>query len=120
MRNQRGITLSGVLKWGVVIGLVAILGMKIAPSAIEYFKAMKGAKATVANLPPNPTVADVRKAFAKYAEIDHLDLKPEDLEITKEGNQVVINISYDKKIRLFGNVNLLIEYRGSTGGSSSD
>lgn len=118
--TQRGVSLSGLLFWGAIVAMVALLGMKIAPSAIEYYKLKKDAKAVVANLQPGATVADVRKSFAKYAEIDLLEIKPEELEITKENNQVVIAFSYDKRIPLFANVSLLIGYSGSTSGASSD
>lgn len=120
MKYQRGVSLSGLIFWGIVIALVAVLGMKVVPSGIEYYKTLKDAKAVVNAAPAGATVADIRKAYAKYAEIDQLDLKPEDLEITKDGNQIVINFAYEKKIPLFWNASLLIEYSGSTSGSSRD
>lgn len=120
MKYQRGVSLSGLMTWGVVLALVAILGMKVGPTVLEYYKILKDSKATVNSLQPNATVGDVRKAFAKYAEIDQIELKPEELEITKDGGQIVINFAYDRKIPLFWNVSLLIEYRGSTAGSSKD
>ena len=55
------------------------------------------------------------EAYARQAEIDHTsDIKPEDLEISKEGNQIVISFAYDKRIPLFGPVSLLIDFEGST------
>lgn len=118
--RQRGVTLTGLMMWGVVIGLIAVLAMRVTPSAIEYYKLLKDIKATASAAPPTSTVPEIRKAFAKYAEIDHLDFKPEDLEITKENNQIVISFSYEKKLPLFGNVSLLIDYSGTTAGSSKD
>ncbi len=120
MKYQRGVTLSGMLMWGIGLALVAILGMKVFPSVLEYYKILKDAKATVNNLQPGATVPDVRRAFSKYAEVDLLDIKPEDLEITKNGNQIVINFAYEKRIPLFWNASLLIEYSGSTAGSGKD
>lgn len=120
MKFQRGVTLSGLLVWCVIIGVVALLGMKVAPTVLEYYKTLKDAKATVNSLQSGATVADVRKSFARFADIDNLDLKPEELEISKDGNQIVISFAYDKKIPLFLNVNLLIEYRGSTSASGKE
>jgi hypothetical protein len=120
MKYQRGVSLSGLMTWGIVIAMVAILAFKVGPSILEYYKIQKDAKATVNTVQPGATVPEVRKAFAKYAEVDLIDLKPEELEITKDGGQIVINFAYDRKIPLFWNVSLLIEYRGSTAGSSKD
>ncbi len=40
----------------------------------------------------------------------------QDLDISKEGNDVVIGFAYPKKIPLFSNVSLLIEFAGTSGG----
>lgn len=121
MKYQRGVSLSGLLFWGAIFAMVAMLAIKVAPSAIEYYKVIKDAKATVANLPSGATVPEVRAAFRRYAEVDHLvDFKPEDLDIGKEGGQVVISVDYRKEIPLFANVSLVINYKGSTGAAGKD
>ena len=121
MKYQRGVSLSGLMFWGAIFALVAMLMIKVAPTAIEYYKILKNAKATAANMQAGATVPEVRRAFAKYAEVDHLvDFKPEDLDVSKDGNQIVISFDYEKRIPLFTNVSLLINYRGSTGGSGKD
>lgn len=119
-KSQRGVSLSGLIFWGVVVSMLALLGMKVVPTVIEYYMLKKDIKATVANLPPGATVADVRKAYAKFVEIDRLEMKPEELEISKENNQVVIAFDYEKKIPLFSNISLLINYSGSSSGGSSE
>lgn len=116
MKSQRGIALSGLLFWSIILVLVAVLGMKVLPTFIEYNKILKDCKATVAKVGPDSTVAEVRNAFDKFAEIDMLDFKATDLDITKDGGKIVIEFGYEKRIPLFWNVSLLIDYRGSTAG----
>ena len=72
MKNQRGVAISGLLLWGFVIVLIALLGMKVAPEYMDY---------------------------------------------SKEGNAVVIAFSYEKRIPLFYNVSLLIDFHGSSSGN---
>ena len=36
MKRQRGLTLTALLVWGMIISLVAILGIRVAPDVIEY------------------------------------------------------------------------------------
>ena len=114
MKYQRGVALSGLIFWGIIIALVAILGMKVAPTTIEYYKVLKDAKATVNKVGPDATVAEVRKTFDNFANIDSLDFKAEQLDISKDSGKIVASFDYDKKIPLFANVSLVINYKGST------
>lgn len=116
MKYQRGVALSGLIFWGIVLVLVAVLGMKVAPTTIEYYKILKDANAVVAKIGPDATVADVRRSFDKFAEIDQLDFSSSQLEISKDGGKIVIAFAYEKRIPLFANVSLVIDYQGSTAG----
>jgi len=116
MNKQRGVALSGLLFWGIVLVLVSVLGMKVVPSYIEYGKILKDTKSTVAKVGPEATVAEVRNTFNKFAEIDMLDFNANNLEISKDNGKIVIEFAYEKRIPLFWNVSLLIDYKGSTAG----
>ncbi len=115
MNRQKGVSLSGLLFWGVVVAVVALFAMKIAPSAIEYYKIRKAVTSIAQQAKADSTVSDIRIAYRKYADIDSItDVRAEDLDISKEGNQIVISFSYEKRIGPLGPVSLLIEYRGSS------
>ncbi|MBI2307564.1 MAG: DUF4845 domain-containing protein [Rhodocyclales bacterium] len=117
MHKQKGVSLSGLMVWGFILAMVSLVLIKIAPSAIEFYKIRKDIKAVVQNAGPNATVPELRNSFGKYAEIDHIsDIRPADLDIAKEGNQIVISFAYEKKITLFGPVSLLIDYHASSNG----
>lgn len=114
MKYERGVSLSGLMVWGVILAVVAMFAMKVAPSVIEYYKILKDSKAVAEKAPQGASVADIKQSFSKFAEIDHLDFTADQLEISKEGGQVVISFAYEKRIHLFRNVSLLIDYQGST------
>lgn len=114
MNKQRGVALSGLIFWGIVLTLVSVLGLKVLPSYIEYYKTLKDAKATIAKMNADSSVADVRFTFDRFANIDMLELKSGDLDISKDGGKIVIEFGYEKRIPLFWNVSLLIDYKGST------
>ena len=108
--------LSGVLVWGVVISLVAVLAMKVVPEYVTYFKILKDVKAVALNS-SGKTVPEIRASFAKYLDVDQVStITPADLDITKEGNMIVIAFAYEKRIPLFYNVSLLIDFTGSSAG----
>lgn len=116
MNKQRGVTISGLMVWGIIISLVAVLGMKVVPEYIAYYKIVKSVK-SVATQASGKTVAEIRSAYDKYADVNVIDtITAADLDISKEGNEVVVAFAYDKKIPLFYNVNLLIEFSGSSSG----
>jgi len=118
--SQRGLSLSALMMWGIVIALVSILGMRVVPSAIEYYKLKQNIEKTVAQSNANSTVADVRKTFDRFAQVDYLEFNAQELDITKENGQIIISFSYEKKLPLFGNVSLLIDYSASTAGAAKD
>jgi hypothetical protein len=116
-RQQQGVSLSGLMVWGAIIAAVALVAIKVAPSAIEFYKIRKDIRSVVQNAGPNATVAELRTAFGRFAEVDQIsDVTPTDLDIAKEGNQVVISVAYEKKVKLFGPVSLLIDYQASSAG----
>lgn len=116
MKNQRGVALSGVLVWGFIISLVAVLALKVVPEYLTYFKILKATKAVALNS-TDKTVPEIRASFAKYMDVEHVStITPTDLDISKEGNAVVIGFAYEKRIPLFYNVSLLIDFEGSSAG----
>jgi hypothetical protein len=115
-KTQRGVTLTGLLMTSMVVVLVAVTGMKVVPEYIEYGKIMSNMKA-LAQDPSvkNGSVSDVRKAFNRRADIDHIQaVTGQDLDVGKEGGVLVISVAYTKRIALFGPVSLLIDFEGST------
>lgn len=117
MNRQHGVALTGLLVWGVIIALVAVLGMKVGPEYFEYYKVVKACKAIAGNS-TGQTVPDIRKAFDRHADIDLIKvINGADLDISKDGNDVVVSFAYESRVPLFANVSLLIDFQGSSSGN---
>jgi hypothetical protein len=116
MKRQRGVSLSGLMMGIAILIPAALLGMKVAPSVIEYYKIKKAVKSVGKdNSLQGAGVAEIRKAFEKHAEIDNFKkITSGDLEVTKEGGQLVVAFAYQDKIPLFANVSLVMDYEGSS------
>lgn len=111
--GQRGLTLIGLLFWGAVVAVLAVVGMKIFPTVLEYYTIQRVVDRIAASNPS--TVPAARSDFdhATVTEYSIQSIKSSDLVVTKDGNdKVVIEFAYDKEIDLFGPVYLLIKYRG--------
>ena len=105
----------GIIVMLVLIGIVAVLGLKTVPSYIEYLQIKKAVAGIAASGETKGTVADVRKAFDRRAQIDDITaISSADLEITKDGGELVVAFSYPKKVHLFAQVNLLFEFQGNS------
>ena len=112
--RQRGLSLVNLILGFFVLVILAIFGMKLVPSYME-FRTAKNAIDAIARERQGSSVADIRKAFDARATIDDVtSVKSQDLEITKSGNEVVIAFSYRKEVPLFGGVGVYIDYAASS------
>ena len=114
--RQGGVSLVGLIIGLFIFIIVALFGMKVIPSFME-FRTAKSVIQALAREKPGATPGEIRQAFYNRALIDGVEaIKPADLEITKQGNEVVIKFEYRKEIPLFTGVALCIDYRASSGG----
>ena len=111
MRNrQRGVSLMGLLAGGIILIAIALLGMRLAPSYIEFFAIKKSLNA-IASERSGGSVAEIRKAFDNRATIDDISsVKGSDIEVTKEGGQNVISVTYRKELPMFKGIGIYIDF----------
>ncbi len=111
-RRQRGITLFGLMFWAIVVGMVALIVMKVLPTMNEYFTIQKAVNKIASE--GGRTVPEIRAAFERTKDIEYsiTSITAKDLTITKENDKVVISFAYDKEIELIKPVFLLIKYEG--------
>ncbi len=116
MRNkQLGISFPVIFLLGVLLALGAVGAMKVLPAYMDFATAKKAIVAIAASEGRSGSVADIRKAFDRYSAINNITVvTPGDLEITKDGGDVVIAFAYTQKIPLFANVSLVIDFAAST------
>ncbi len=111
-RRQRGLSLIGLIFFGMIAVALLMLGFKTVPAVVEYI-AVERAIQKVKN--EGSTVGDIRTAFDRYATIDDItSINGRDLDITKEGDQIVVSFAYEKRIPVMDKVWLVIDFSGST------
>ena len=109
--RQRGISFFGLVFVAVVVVFAGIVTAKVIPTVIEYQAISKAAKKAATG----STVAEVRAIFDRAAAIDDFtSVTGKDLDVRKNGDQVVVGFAYDKEIPLGGPAYLLIKYSGSS------
>ncbi|MFN3303486.1 MAG: DUF4845 domain-containing protein [Roseateles sp.] len=115
LRAQRGFTLIGLLFWGAVIAVAAVVAMKVFPTVLEYYTVQRVVDRIAAGNPS--TVPAVRQEFDRARQVEYSiqSISGSDLTISKDGNdRVVIEFAWNKEIDLFGPVYLLIKYSGKS------
>ena len=110
--RQRGVTLFGLMFWAIIVGFLALIGMRVLPTLNEYFTIQRAVKKIAAESPG--TVPEVRSAFEKQKDIEYsiTSISGKDLVVTKENDKIVIQFAYDKEIEIVKPVYLLIKYEG--------
>ncbi len=118
MKKQRGATMIGMLFVSIVLVFVALLGMKVLPTMLEYQTILKAVKKAGAEA---NTAADAQSIFGKAIEIEQniSSITPKDLIIEQISGGYRVSFAYDKEIPLFGPAYLVIKYEGSSGNSKS-
>ena len=112
--RQRGVTLFGLMFWAIIVGFLALIGMRVLPTLNEYFTIQRAVKKIASEGPS--TVPEIRNAFQKQKDIEYSisSIGPKDLVITKENDKVVIQFAYDKEVEVVKPVYILIKYEGSS------
>ena len=115
--RQNGLTLAGFIFVIIIVALLAVLGMKVVPTVVEYSaikKAITNAKNT------GSTAAEIQNAFDKQRSASYIDsVSGKDLEIVRTADGWDVSVAYQKKISLFGPASLVIDYVATTGADTA-
>ena len=110
-RGQRGFTLFGLLFWAIIVGFLALIGMRVLPALNEYFTIKRAVNKITSE---GTTVPEIRNAFERQKDIEYsiTSISGKDLSVTKENDKIVVSFAYDKEIELMAPVFLLLKFEG--------
>jgi hypothetical protein len=107
--KQRGITFFGLVFVGAVVGISGVIAAQVFPTYLEYQMVLKA----VNKSQEGNSVVEVRNIFEKATAIDSItSITARDLEVTKEGDKVVVRFAYEREIHLVGPAWLTLKYAG--------
>jgi hypothetical protein len=117
MRNrnrQGGLTMTGFLLTAIVAVAVVMIGFRMVPPYIEYFTVKKIMAKTLDDSKQGFSLYQFRRDFDLKASADYIDsVKGSDIEVSKEGNNLVATASWTRTLHLVGNVSLLLEFEAT-------
>jgi beta-lactam-binding protein with PASTA domain len=108
--KQRGISFFGLIFFAAIIAMAGVVAAQVFPTLVEYMAIQKAVQ-KAANEGQTPT--EVRTVFDRASAIDDIkSISPKDLDITKQGDKVVVAFSYQREIHLVGPAFLTLKYEG--------
>ena len=113
---QRGVTLSGLLIWLVILILGGIFALRLIPPYIENAEISSILKA-IAHDPEMQAapLKDIRESYEKRAQINNISIvEASDIEISKDAGGISLSASYQVKLPLIGNATLLLDFNPSS------
>ncbi len=107
--RQRGISFLGLIFVGGVLAVSGVIAAEVFPTFLEFQAVGKA----VQKASGGSSVPEIRTIFDKAADVDSVkSIKGKDLEVTKEGDKVVVSFAYEREIHLAGPAYLTLKYAG--------
>jgi len=111
MRRQRGIGLVQLIVTLAIVGFVGVMVAKCMPSYLEFFSVKKMFAAMEQTGETKGTVREIRQAYERRNNIEDVkSVKPEDIEITKEGGETVLTASWSARVPLVYNISACLDF----------
>jgi hypothetical protein len=113
-QRQRGLTISGFLFVTVVVVGVVMIGFRMVPAYIEAYTVQKVLAKTLQDSKEGFSLYQFRRDFDLKASADYIDsVRGSDIEVSKEGNELVASASWTRTLHLVGNVSLLLDFEAT-------
>jgi hypothetical protein len=108
--TQRGISFIGLLFVAAVLAMAGVVAAQVFPTALEFMAIQKAAQKAALE---GQTPVEIRMIFDKASVIDDIkSISGKDLDISKQGDKVVVAFSYEREIHLAGPAFLTMKYEG--------
>ncbi len=115
MRQERGVSLMGLIVTLAVLGFLGLMAAKIMPSYIEYFQVKKVFAAMEQGGDLTGTPRDIRRSFDRRNAIEDIhSIRGDDLEINKSGAETTISATWSVKVPLVYNASACLDFAVTT------
>ncbi len=112
--RQRGLSIVGFIIVAALVMLAVMVGFRMVPAYIEWYTVQKVMNNTLAKSKDGFTLYQFRRDFDLQAAADYIDsVRGADVEVSKEGNQLVASANWTKVLHLVGNVSLMLEFEAT-------
>lgn len=108
--KQHGISFIGLVFVASILAMAGVVAAQIFPTAMEYMAVQRAAQKAATE---GQTPAEIRMVFDKASAVEDIkSITSKDLDISKQGDKVVVAFSYEREIHLVGPAFLTMKYEG--------
>jgi len=110
--GQQGLSLIGLLIVASLAAFVLLIGFRSVPAINEYLAVKRIVKIVAEEGDGGATLPEIRRSFDRRAQIDDVSsINGTDLDIYKQGGKVMVEVDYERRVPIAGNVSLLFDFR---------
>ena len=107
--RQAGISFIGLVFVASLLAMGGVVAAQVFPTAVEFVAVQRAVQKASAG----QSVAEIRDIFDKAASIDDIkSISGREIDVSKEGDKVVVAFSYQREIHLVGPAFLTLKYEG--------
>lgn len=110
--DERGLTFLSFLVVASVAGFLLMLVLKIGPIYLDHYKVVASLQSLKADPSfPSKTRDEILRGLEKRWDIDMIDsVTRDDVVITKDYQRIKVQVKYDAKKPIMGNVSALVHF----------
>ena len=108
--HQRGMTAIGWLMVLALIGFFVLLGLRMVPAYLEYYKVVSSLE-SLEEESGFSNAGEIRKLLERRFEISFVSvILPTDVEVKHQGNNFAVTASYEVREPVFANVYVVMDF----------
>ncbi|MEJ2650868.1 MAG: DUF4845 domain-containing protein [Gammaproteobacteria bacterium] len=112
--RQAGMPFIGTVIMLVAIAFVALIGIKVFPVYMEHFKVKSSLTSLADDTKGKDSVLspmEVKQLLMKRLIINDVKhVNRNDIKVTREGGKLVVDVSYEARVNLFYNIDLVARF----------
>lgn len=113
--KQAGLSLIGLLIVASLLGFALLIGFRAVPAFNEYLAIKRNVKLVADEGDNGVAFAELRRNFDRRGQIDDVvTITGADLDISKQGGKTLVEVAYERKVPVAGNVSLLFDFHASS------
>jgi Tfp pilus assembly protein PilE len=115
MRQERGVSLMGLIVTLAVLAFLGVMAAKLLPSYIEYFKVKKVLSAMEQGGDFNGSARDIRNSYDRRNAIEDIkSVQGSDLEVSKAAGETSVTATWSVKVPMVSNASACLDFTVTT------
>ena len=109
--RQQGMTFIGWLILFGLLGMVVMVGLRLLPAYMEYFKVSAAVESVAEQSTADTSNAELRRAIAARFQVDGVrTINPQDVAVSRQNGVLTLTAAYEYRTPVLGNVDAVVKF----------